>query len=82
MTLTAPGSAGATAIDTAAQASQLSQIVVIRGNPPEDELAALIAVLMARRAAGGDGDSNDAEYGLEPARWRAPGYTAANSWRA
>ncbi|HEY3867459.1 MAG TPA: acyl-CoA carboxylase epsilon subunit [Actinocrinis sp.] len=61
--------------------SQLSQIVVLRGEPAEAELAALIAVLMARRATGDGGDPRDGARGLEPARWRPPGYAAANSWR-
>jgi hypothetical protein len=57
-----------------------SLIRVERGHPDEMELAAVVAVLLARRAGAVESDEGSPASGIR--WWRKPdAYTAPDSWR-
>jgi hypothetical protein len=52
---------------------------IVKGEPADEELAALTAVLLARAEAVQEVSRADGETGF-PARWRPAGYRSPVSW--
>jgi hypothetical protein len=79
--MTDPRAAGSGTV----RAADAPDLVVLRGSPTDEELAALVLVLAAVRGAGVGRDAGGAQPSGQPAcsvraAWRAPRFVAPAGW--